>query len=146
MATTLSLIASVIAVVGAADTIAKTISEVKVLRDAPDELLALNNEVSDLTVILRNVESCVTGNDAERGTVPPDTLQHMFTLVDRAKSRLLELDRLIHYKLLESGSFNADYKVFWIRWARAKSTVESHRMALRDIRQNIVLQILVISS
>ena len=146
MADPLSLIASIIAVVGAAETIGKTISKGKILRNAPDELLALNNEVSDLTVTLRNIEHCLPTNDTERSAVSQETLQHTSTLIERAKHRLIDINQLIHYRLLKSGSFEGDFKVFRTRWMREKSEVERHRIALRDIRQNIVLQILVINS
>ena len=146
MADALSLIASIIAVVEAAETIGKIISRGKILRNAPDELLALHNEVSDLTVTLRNIEGCISTNSSQRSTVPQDILQHTATLIDRAKHRLLKLDHLIHYRLLKSGSFEGDYKNFRVRWMRARSDVERHRVTLRDIRQNLVLQILVINS
>ena len=146
MADPLSLVASIIAVIGAAETIATFISKGKILRNAPDELLALNNEVSDLTVTLRNIEQSISLNKTESSVVPQEVLQHTSILIDRAKHRLHEIDHLIYHRLLKSGSFEGDYKVFRVRWVRVKSEVESHRAALRDIRQNIVLQIMVINT
>ena len=152
MADGLSLVASIIAVLGAADTIGKTLSRVKVLRSAPDEVLALNNEISDLTITLRNVDSCISMGTTQgigttdRRAIPKDVFQHMSTLITRAKDQLLQLEQLIHYRILKSGSFDGEYKVFRARWVRARSTVESHRQALRDVRQNIVMQLLIINS
>ena len=146
MAAALSLAASIIAVVGAAETIGTTLSKVKLLRNAPDGLLALNNEVSDLTVTLRTVESYLSSSETDGIAPPSDVLAQVSILVDRAKDRLLQLDRMIHYQFLESGSFDGDYKVFRLRWIRAKDTIENHRRALLDIRQNILMQVLVINS
>ena len=146
MAAALSLAASIIAVIGAAKTIGATLSKVKLLRDAPDSLLALNNEVADLTVTLRTVETYLTSSDTERAVPSRGVLEHISTLIDRAKDRLLQLDRLIHYQLLESGSFDGDFKVFRLRWIRAKDTIENHRRALVEIRQNILLQTLIMNS
>ena len=90
MADPLSLVASIIAVVGVAETIGKTLSKVKLLRSAPDELLALNNEVADLTMTLRHVESCIKrGNTATPDTELRDSLQHLSTLIKRAKGQLI---------------------------------------------------------
>ena len=146
MAAALSLAASIIAVVGAAETIGTTLSKVKLLRNAPDGLLALNNEVSDLTITLRTVESYLSSSETDGIAPPSDVLAQVSTLVDRAKDHLLQLDRMIHYQFLESGSFGGDYKVFRLRWIRAKDTIESHRRAILEIRQNILMQVLVINS
>ena len=60
MADLLSLTASIIAVIGAAEGVSKTLAKIKSLLNAPDELLALNNEVSDLKIIFNDVQSYVT--------------------------------------------------------------------------------------
>ena len=146
MADPLSLVASIIAVVGAAETISKTLTKVKLLRNAPVGLLALNNEIADLTIILCTVEGHMSSSDLERSAPPQDVLQQILNLVDRAKDHLLQLDQLIHYRFLESGSLDGDYKVFRIRWIRAKETVDNHRCALQGIRQGIQLQQLVLNS
>ena len=143
MADGLSLVASIIAVISAADGITKILTKVKILRDAPDDLLALYNEISDLTVTLHHLNGCVLTNTSERTT--QDVLGQVTTLIDKAKDQVLQLDKLIHYKLLKSGSLDGDYKIFRLRWARAKSTIEKHRVSLRDIRQNLVIQILSVN-
>ena len=152
MADGLSLVASIIAVLGAADAVGKTLSKVRVLRNAPDELLALNNEISDLTVTLQNVENYLStdliegSSTTSRKEISQSVLHHMSSLINRAKDELLQLDQMIHYRFLKSGSFNGDYKVFRVRWARARNTVESHRKSLRDVRQNVVMQMLLVNS
>ena len=112
MADPLSLVASIIAVVGAAETISKTLSKIKLLRNAPDGLLALNNEVADFTVLLRTIENHLLSTEPQRVAPPLDILDCISALISRAKDRLLQLEQLIHYQLLESGSFDKDYKVF----------------------------------
>ena len=150
MADPLSLAASVIAVIGAASTISKTLSKVKLLRKAPTSLLALNNEITDLTIILRTVEkhlsSVLSSVDLEQSTPSQDVLQQITSLVDRAKDHLLQLDQLIHYQLLESGTLDGDYKVFRIRWIRARNTIENHQNSLQDIKQGVLLQLAVLNS
>ena len=143
MAAAISLAASIVALVGAADAIGKTLSKARILYRAPDEVLALNNEIADLTVVMRNLENHPL-------TTAPVTMQesisHMKTLVERARDRILQLDQLIHYEFLKSGNLDGDYKVFRLRWARSKDTVENHRQALRDAKQNIVIHMLAIDA
>ena len=146
MADPLSLAASIIAVVTAAEGITKTLSKVKLLLNAPDGLLALSNEITDLTVTLRNVNSFISASDTNTAGLPHDVLRQIRSLVDRAKERVLQLDQLIHLQLLKSGSLGGDFEVFRFRWARAKAAVEGHRQALRDIKQNISIQLLLITS
>ena len=147
MADPLSLAASIIAVVTTAESIVKTVSKkIKLLRNAPNELLALNNEIADLAITLRNVSGYISSSSTSRAGLPHDVLQQMVSLVDRAKDRILQLDQLVHYQFLKAGSLDGDYKVFRLRWARAKDTVEHHRQAIRDIKQNILIQMLLINS
>ena len=57
MADPLSVTASVIAVVTAAEDFSETLVKIKNARNAPCEFLALVNEVSDLRIALNDVES-----------------------------------------------------------------------------------------
>lgn len=146
MADLLSLAASIITVVGAADTISKTLSKIKILHHAPEELLALNNEVSDLKVVLSSVESYITAEHLDASVTSQDLPRHMSTLLERAKDQLLQLDQLIHYRFLKAGSLDGEYKIFRLEWVKAKSTVENHRQVLRETRQNLVTQLTLINS
>ena len=143
MAAAISLVASIITLVGAAGAIGKTLSEAQRLYQAPDELLILNSEITDLTGILRSLENHL------RATSPTSTresIDYMRTLIERARDRILQLDQLIHFEFLRSGSLNGNYKVFRLRWARSRGTVASHQQALRDAKQNIVIQMLAIDA
>jgi len=53
----LSIVASFIAVIGAAEGVAKTLRETRNLTTAPDEILDLANEVSDFPIVLQSIES-----------------------------------------------------------------------------------------
>ena len=146
MADPLSLVASIIAVVGAAGTISKTLSKAKLLRKAPESLLALNNEITDLSIVLRTVEEHVSSISLEGRAPSQDVLQQISNLINQAKDRLLQLDQLIHYQFLKSGTLDCDYKIFRIQWLRAKEIIEGHRHALREIKQALLLQLAVLNS
>ena len=62
MADPLSITASIIAVVGAAECVTKTLAKIRSIRNAPDELLALINEVSDLKIILSDIQNYIVYN------------------------------------------------------------------------------------
>ena len=58
MAEPLSVIASVITVAG---TLGETLSHIRAFKNAPDEVLALNNELSDFSIVVRHVETQLLG-------------------------------------------------------------------------------------
>ena len=145
MADPLSITASVIAVIGAADGVKKTLAKIQNLVNAPKKLLALINEVSDLTLVLGNIESLV-GMITERKQSNEKALQHMETLVKRAKDRLLELDQLIHYHLLKPDSTPGNIRLSKREWTTAKHIIEEFRRSLRDMRLDLVTQMLIINS
>ena len=145
MADPLSIIASIIAVVGAAEGVAKTLGKIKTIRNAPDELLALINEVSDLKIILSDIQSYVIHN-IQRPQISPEELRNISTLINRARDKLLELDQLIQYRLIKPDSVSDQIKVSRREWLRARSTIERFRQSLRDIRLNIVTQMVIMNS
>ena len=122
----LSLAASIIADVTAAEGVTKTLSKVKLLRNAPNELLVLNNEVTDLAITLRNVNDFILMNNTSSTGIPHSVLEQIVASVESAKERVTQLDQLIHYQFLKSGSLDGDYKVFRLRWAGAKGAVDNY--------------------
>ena len=145
MADPLSVTAGIIAVLGAIESVTKTLARIKSIRNAPNELLALINEVSDLKLILSDVQSYLADCTASQ-QLPREPLQHMSTLANRARDRLLELDELIQYRFTKADSTTDQIKVSRREWARARSTIETFRQSLRDIRLNIVTQMVVVNS
>ncbi|KAL9121160.1 MAG: hypothetical protein Q9187_002285 [Circinaria calcarea] len=109
MADPLSITASIVAVVGAAGGITKTLAKIKNIRNAPDELLALINEVSDLRLILNDLQHYIT-QDTQRQQILQEELQHISILVGRAKDKLLQLDELIQYRLVKPESISDEIK------------------------------------
>ena len=143
MADPLSIAASVITVVGTANGVGELLSRIKSLQHAPDELLALVNEVSDLRVVFGDIASTFL-RDEKRSPTLKEQLQHISDLVDRAKDRLLELEKLIHYHLVKPEATNL--KVSRHAWAMARGTIERFRNNLRDVKLNLIAQMVIISS
>ena len=145
MADPLSITASIIAVIGAAEGVSKSLAKIKNIRNAPQEILGLINEVSDLRIILRDVERYVI-REVNQHSHSPEQLQTLSILIIRASDYLLELDKVIQYRLVKASSTSADFKVSRREWAVARSTIEKFRQSLRDVKLNIITQMGVMNS
>ena len=127
MADPLSVTASIIAVVGAADAVTKGLRRLKAAKDAPEGLQDLMLDVAQLEMVLNCVKSSVLSSDS-----PPIELA---TLLGEAGSKLLELQSLIEYSLTKAG---ASDKVDRWQWLRKGNVVERLRNQLGTIRLNLV--------
>ncbi|MCJ1357549.1 MAG: hypothetical protein MMC33_007545 [Icmadophila ericetorum] len=146
MAEAVGLAASIISIVGAADAVLISLAKLKVFRNASQDLLSLNNEVADLRVVMSQVESYIAAESVGAPALPRDLLQQVLALVERANGELLKLDQLIHYRFLKSGTFEGSYKVFRFEWLKTIATVENHRQSIRELRQNIISQLLLVTT
>ena len=136
MADPLSITASIIAVMGAAEGVSKGFSKIKDFRRAPDDFLALMNEISDLRIVLGDVER--NTREAGRFSIPHEQTAHMLDLTQRAKDRLLELDQLVQYRLVKPAA--GGMRISRREWIIAKPTIVRFRESLRDVRLNLLTQ------
>ena len=143
MADPLSIIASIIAVIGAAESVGKAVNRIRDITNAPDEVLALSNEISDLTVVLKDLEIYVTATDG--AAIPLENLEHLSVLVKRAQSRLAQLEQVMHNHLPEPGGANRRSSLFRPQWALLKRKVDGLRVDLRDIKLSIIVQLTTIT-
>ena len=113
----LSLTASIIAVLGAIGSISNGLQKLSSLHHAPMTLLALNNEISDLQLIIRMTHDLLQDqeNIANADSINPS--EYLRPLLVRAKDKLLELDMLIHYRLTASGR-NGEVELNGLTWTR----------------------------
>ena len=95
----LSLTASIIAVLGISNSVGKALSKIKLINESPDELLALINEVSDIRVVLYDI-------DCHFRKLPPicptetasvELHSHLSDLVNRAKGPFFQLEQMVEY-------------------------------------------------
>ena len=146
MADPLSITASIIAILGAAEGVTKMVGKIKGIQDAPTELLALLNEVADLTLVLRHVQNFTRSQSARSPQSLQDQCQHLSALVDRAREKVLRLEELIEYKLVKPDSTPESIKISRLEWAKARRPLKEFQQSLRDIRQNISTHLLMIDS
>ncbi|RYP71212.1 hypothetical protein DL769_004732 [Monosporascus sp. CRB-8-3] len=137
----LSITASVIAVVGAAQKCAQGIAMLREFQEAPEQLAALNNEVSDLELVLSHASSI--------GQQPSDdqhsSLLALSTQVERAGKQLHALRTLIEQHLVRHGK-KGNTKVTRIGWIRERNRIAQMQRELRSTRLNISTALGVISS
>jgi hypothetical protein len=132
MAEPLSVIASAIAVIATSATCAKTLlGIIKDLRDAPDDLLVLSNEVTNITCIIDEAKEVCEGLASDDSS-NPKLIETLEGLLKEAEGVLGDLtDMVSKYK---SKLQILDQSVWWLR---QKSTAKKYIMKLQDIRTKI---------
>ena len=143
MADPLSIMSSIIAVIGAAESVGKAVNRIRDIKNAPNEVLALSNEISDLTVVLKHVETYVTATD--RAVISRQNLEHLSVLAKRAQSRLAQLEQIMHNQLPELGGTNRRSSLLRLQWPLLKTKVNCLRVDLRDIKLSIIVQMTTIT-
>lgn len=131
MADPLSVTASAIAVIGAAVNVAQTIQTlIKTLRKAPDELLALSNEVSDLRLVLYEIDLAAQGQD-----VAYNSASAILQILHRGQAKLDELDQFV--KRFIRPHLRTVTKVDRVRWVKEKNNAQAIQSELRAIRMDL---------
>ena len=138
----LSVIASVIAVFGAVESISRSLNKI---RESSKEVLALIDEVSDLKDVVYAIERRLRDQPAVFDAEITDQYSHLSALMNRAKELILVLDRRIEYQLTKPEPMGNRPKVSKLEWLRVKPHVERVRQDLRDIRHNIQSHMAVIN-
>ena len=140
----LSIAASIVAVLGVAVGVVRTLSTINRICDAPQELLALINEVSDLQIILCDVQNYVQSSNGSQTS--REYLHHLSNLVHRSETKLKELEGLIDSKVLEPRSLSNATKLSKREWLKAIRKIHRFQRSLRDIHLAIVTQMVMINS
>ena len=144
MAEALSLAASIVAVVGAAEGTVRTLSTIASICNASDETIALVNEISDLRVVLYITEGYI--RSARGSQLAHEHIQQLSGFVSRAKGELLNLDKLTHLKIPRPQSSPERIALSKYEWIRAVKKVHRLHQNLRDIRISIVIRMTMMNS
>ena len=123
----LSLIASIITIIGVGGKATKTIIKLASIKDAPDSILALNNEISDIRLIIVAIQDVF---EKQRATGIPffgyrasevNIDASVVSALEHANEKVLKLealhDRLAPFTSGLGGSTTMD-KVTWLREAK----------------------------
>ena len=123
----LSITASVIAVITLTGTITTCLNDLRTAwKDAPDDFHTLQHEIAEFNAVLSNIRDLCTNPSAVA----------FGGLCSRAEGKLLELESILHEKILRHVS--ATGKVPKARWMGVRGKIEAIKEALRDIRLQLV--------
>lgn len=142
----LSITVATLALIGAANQVAVGLNKLASLKGAPAAILALNNEVSDLRLVLQETEPLLLKHNQAAGSdqpnFPPKMIDATFLRsMDRAKEKLLDLESVIQNRLMtRMGAIDK------LGWLREQDKVRKAQVDLRTVRLNITAALGVVTS
>ncbi|KAF1995639.1 hypothetical protein P154DRAFT_580700 [Amniculicola lignicola CBS 123094] len=146
MADPLSVAASVVTLVSVCTAISKrTVTFIRSLREAPEELIQLSNEISDLTTILNQMKKVLVQSNTAQ-IIPSGSTQTRVlpssAASPTAKAELLivEVDNFIK-SLKKTSSKKGGTEVDRLGWARKRRIALDLQQRLAVTRQSIQLQL-----
>lgn len=129
----ISVIASTLAIAGALST---SLNQFKTLYDAGHELHSLTNELSEIRIVLSEVEGAIMERQSLT-QLPQRSLKNICKLVTCAKDKLQLLDTITKDKLIRSYSPSGEAKVARLAWLRQKSRVKKVQEDLKVFRLSL---------
>ena len=115
----LSVTASIVSIIAVLQAVGSGLQKINSLRGVPDVVLALNNEVSDLQVILQEADKILLDQGqlttiGKQWCLESNTgLASLLSSVDRAKGKLEQLQNLLEKRLGKSRN-KADRLRIWL--------------------------------
>ena len=127
----LSITAGSLAFLSAGGKVVEQLKKLITLRHAPDELLALNNEVSDICSVIHDTEDLLQ-RQLENGeaSVPPGLTRAL----ERSKASVLALEEFLAYDVTVISSSTIRPRVDKSRWLQKLKQLENHKERLSKDR------------
>ena len=135
----LSAISGIITLLGGGGTIVQGLERLSSLRDAPNTILALNNEVSDFRVAVLKVLS-ILQQESVRSSVPRTYNDDLDSILRRAQDKLVELESLIEYRLL-APTTGSEIRLNKGAWFLERHRVKRIQEEIRSIRINLTIML-----
>ena len=133
--------ASVIAIVGVSGQAAEAIRKLAAVRSAPDLVLALNNEITDLHLVISAIQDAF---QRQRVTTLPTSVTGSGYHTSIASSLQQALDKVqelqaLHVRLKPiTPNASGVLKLSSVRWVRVQSRVRQMRDDLKTVRLQLV--------
>ena len=127
----LSITAGIISVLSASGTIAGGLSKIRGMKRAPNALLQLNNEVTDLQLLVQAIDELYRPHNATTAIQQ----EVVCSALERAKLTVLELEKFIGYTLTKETDVGT--KVDRVSWFRHHDRVREIRDTLRCVRSDL---------
>lgn len=144
----LSLTASIITVVGAASTVSRGLKKILSARNLPHIVLQLNNEVTDLQVVIQDVEDllCRRAQVNREDRKPLQKQESLVRALEHANQTLLALQSLIACKLTTVDSRDGRIKFKRKSWLLVESRVKSLKDEIRTDRLRLSAALSLLAS
>ena len=135
----LSITAGAIALLGACTQASGTFMKIRRLKEAPAIIQSLNNEISDLHLIILDINDMIEKAKIKRLTfshVDKRIFELCSSTLNQAREKVQEVEGLVHYSLLKAGreEYLKINKVIFLQEYKNLSLLQAD---LRDIRQKI---------
>ena len=102
----LSITTAILALLGACTTASKALAKIKNLKDAPELIQAINNEMSDLRLILLDAMDFfehARDSRSARFDITESTFNMCSAIFSHAREKILEVDTILQYQVLKPG-------------------------------------------
>ena len=135
----LSLTTGILALISACATAAATFGKIRRLNEAPEIIQALNNEISDLQLLLVDMRVYMERVQS-RASTPPKVDEAVFRLcastLGRIRDKILEVDSLIQYRLIKEDN-EAGTRVHRGSFVRYRDKIIKFQAELREYRHRV---------
>ncbi|KZL67134.1 ankyrin repeat protein (B-cell lymphoma 3-encoded protein) [Colletotrichum tofieldiae] len=136
----LSITASVITLLGTVVASAKALEAVRNVHNAPKQVAAALNEVTDLRAVVGMIEHSINGLSDDEKQKHKVICQSLYDLASKANRTLQELHAIIK-KVFPSKSIAGSEEHVYVlsrrMWLREKSAIERHFVNLQSTRKNL---------
>ena len=137
----LSLTASIIAVLGAGGTVSKGLQRIRQLKHAPEILLQLNNEITDMNCLVLAVDELFRQCS---DPIPATQQEVICKSLEQAKTMVLEMEKLIEYDLTRETDLGSE--VARLSWIRSSDKLKKTKDGIHRARSNLNAAWTVMSS
>ncbi len=142
MADPLSVIASVITLLSTGRQVVKGFEKVLKLKNAPDVILALQNETSDVCCVVEDIQSTLE-RCSQEGFTPPASL---IGAIERTRKTMLAVEGLIAYDLTVKDSKSVYTRIDKSRWLRRETKIRELEDQMRFDRIDLSLGLSLLTS
>lgn len=115
----LSITVSILTILGTGGQVAKGVGKIRALKDAPNILLAMNNEIADVHCLVQEIDDDTRQHEELHKEVHETRISaSVCRALEKVKETLLASKQLIAYELTTIDSVNGLVKLDWKRWLR----------------------------
>lgn len=136
----LSITAGILAIFGAGGKVGNGFRKLVQLRDAPDALLALCNEVIDLQCVVQNVVDLLQRWQDEHAL--PSSIEGA---LNQAKATVLDLEKIIFYDMTTITT-RGGYRVDRSSWLRAETKVAATKERIKAANISLVIALSLLNA